>query len=186
MTGPQPPSDPWNTAAPEPGPPAPDAAVLRVRDSRGQTVGVAFLVSDTTALTCAHVVSAALGTAGGAAPPPTARVRVDLPLVPAARHEGEAPSTTAGVEQWTAPREAGGPAPAAGPAAPGDIAVLRLDAPLPAARPVPLVDPGEVWGHRVRAFGIPAGRPGGVWHAGVLRGRQADGWVQADLDGRGY
>ncbi|MEU3603402.1 trypsin-like peptidase domain-containing protein [Streptomyces sp. NPDC006798] len=184
MTGPQPPSGPRSTAAPEPGPPAPDAAVLRVRDSRGQTVGVAFLVSDTIALTCAHVVDAALGTAGDAAPPPTARIRVDLPLVPAARRDGEAPSTTAGVEQWTAPRAPGG-SPAAA-AAPGDIAVLRLDAPLPAARPVRLVDPGEVWGHRVRAFGIPAGRPGGVWHAGVLRGRQADGWVQADLDGRGY
>ena len=30
-----------------PGPQFPDAAVLRVRDGRGQPVGVAFLVSDT-------------------------------------------------------------------------------------------------------------------------------------------
>ncbi|KQV20907.1 hypothetical protein ASE03_12585 [Kitasatospora sp. Root187] len=35
-------------------------------------------------------------------------------------------------------------------------------------------------------FGLPQGRPGGVWHAGVLRGRQADGWVQLDLSGEGY
>ncbi|AJE85281.1 hypothetical protein SLNWT_4905 [Streptomyces albus] len=51
---------------------------------------------------------------------------------------------------------------------------------------MPLVDAEELWGHPVRAFGLPAGRPGGVWHAGVLRGRQADGWVQADLVGEGY
>ncbi|MET9657507.1 trypsin-like peptidase domain-containing protein [Streptomyces sp. NPDC006510] len=164
-----------------------DAALLRVFDARGEPVGVGFLVSDTLALTCAHVVHAALGTTGDAAPPASARVHVDLPLVPASQGDGGAPATTAGVEYWVAPREPGsGPSGHADVAAPADVAVLRLEALLPGAGPVRLVDAGEVWGHPVRAFGLPAGRSGGVWHAGVLRGRQADGWVQADLVGDGY
>ncbi|MFJ5725982.1 trypsin-like peptidase domain-containing protein [Streptomyces sp. NPDC093149] len=176
-----------------------DAAVLRVRDGRGQPVGVAFLVSDTLALTCAHVVHAALGTTGDAAPPASARIQVDLPLVPGLQRDGGAPATTAGVEHWVPPRAPDGgssvpsaPAESSVPATrndavePADVAVLRLEAPLPGAAPARLVDADELWGHPVRAFGLPTGRPGGVWHAGVLRGRQADGWVQADLAGNGY
>ncbi|SDO81872.1 AAA ATPase domain-containing protein [Streptomyces sp. cf386] len=169
-----------------------DAAVLRVRDGRGDPVGVAFLVSDTLALTCAHVVHAALGTTGEAAPPASARIQVDLPLVPAPQRDGGAPATTAGVEHWVPPRAPDGGSSVssarddADVVGPADVAVLRLEAPLPGAGPVQLVDADELWGHPVRAFGLPAGRPGGVWHAGVLRGRQADGWVQADLVGNGY
>ncbi len=180
-----------------PGPRSLDAAVLRVRDGRGQGVGVAFLVSDTLALTCAHVVQAALGTTGDEAPDAAARIQVDLPLVPAPRRDGGAPVTTARVEHWVPPRAPTEvpPVPAArtewspgrtGPVLPADVAVLRLEAPLPGAGPVRLVEADELWGHPLRAYGLPAGRPGGVWHAGVLRGRQADGWVQADLAGDGY
>ncbi|MEU5161693.1 trypsin-like peptidase domain-containing protein [Streptomyces sp. NPDC020875] len=173
------------------GPQALDRAILRILDARRQPVGVGFLVSETIALTCAHVVSAALGTPAGTPPEAGAPIPADLPLVPGA------PRTEATVELWVPPS---GPA-GAGDASPGaDVAVLRFAAPPPGAAPVRLVDAdpatadgGEPagaadgwWGHRVRAFGIPAGRPGGVWHAGVLRGRQADGWVQADLAGDGY
>ncbi len=34
----------------------------------------------------------------------------------------------------------------------------------------------------MRAFGFPMGRDFGVWHAGRLLGRQAAGWIQAQLD----
>ncbi|MFC9247406.1 trypsin-like peptidase domain-containing protein [Streptomyces sp. NPDC057136] len=163
-----------------PGPQSLDAAVLRVFDARRQPVGVGFLVSDTLALTCAHVVSAALGAPPGTPPEPGARVRIDLPLVPAPAG-GAAPYSTAVVELWVPPRASGGESSGA-----ADIAVLRLETPLPGAGPVRLVAAEELWGHRVRAFGLPAGRAGGVWHAGVLRARQADGWVQADLAGSGY
>ncbi|MFR0359469.1 trypsin-like peptidase domain-containing protein [Streptomyces sediminimaris] len=158
---------------PRSGPAALEAAVLRIRDRADQTVGMGFLITPDTALTCAHVVSAALGTPAHEEPSPDAGVRVDLPL---AAEPG--PSVTARVERWVAPRSSDG----------GDVAVLRLPAPLPAARPVRLVGAAaaDTWGHHVRAFGLPRGRPGGVWHAGVLRGPQADGWVQADLEGVGY
>ncbi|MGW5275022.1 nSTAND1 domain-containing NTPase [Streptomyces sp. NPDC004044] len=161
------------------GPKALDRALLRVFDGRGEPVGVGFLVSDTLALTCAHVVSAALGAPPGTPPEPGARVRIDLPLVPAAG--GTAPHSTAVVELWVPPRALG-----AEPSGAADIAMLRLEAPLPGAGPVRLVAAEELWGHQVRAFGLPTGRAGGVWHAGVLRARQADGWVQADLAGSGY
>ncbi|MEU6107113.1 serine protease [Streptomyces albidoflavus] len=156
-----------------------ERALLRICDGRGQPVGLGFLVSDTMALTCAHVVTAALGTPVGAPPGPGARVPVDLPLV-AGR-----PRADAAVERWLPPR-----GPGDGPGGAADVAVLRFEVPPPGARPVRLVDTAAstdgLWGHRVRAFGLPTGRPGGVWHAGVLRGRQADGWVQADLVGGGY
>ncbi|MFF8563655.1 trypsin-like peptidase domain-containing protein [Streptomyces albidoflavus] len=156
-----------------------EQALLRICDGRGTVVGLGFLVSDTVALTCAHVVTAALGTPAGTPPGPDARVPVDLPLV-AGR-----PRAEVAVERWLPPR-----GPGDGPGGAGDVAVLRFDAPPPGARPVRLVDTEAstdgLWGHRVRAFGLPAGRPGGVWHAGVLRGRQADGWIQADLVGAGY
>ncbi|MFC9247405.1 trypsin-like peptidase domain-containing protein [Streptomyces sp. NPDC057136] len=162
------------------GPKALDRALLRVFDVRGEPVGVGFLVSDTLALTCAHVVSAALGAAPGSPQEPGARVRIDLPLVPAAAG-GAAPRSTAVVELWVPPRVPGDESFGG-----ADVAVLRLDTPLPGAGPVRLVAAEDLWGHRIRAFGLPAGRPGGVWHAGVLRARQANGWVQADLSGSGY
>ncbi|MEV7831658.1 serine protease [Streptomyces subrutilus] len=156
------------------GPKALNAAVLRIRDVRGDPVGLGFLVSPELALTCAHVVSAALGTAQDQEPPPSARIHVDLPLLPASAQDST--GVTARVERWMPPRDGGG----------GDMAVLRLDAPLPGARPVRLIEAEQVWEHPVRAFGFPEGRPGGVWHSGILREAQAYGWVQADLAGRGY
>nr|WP_262986004.1 serine protease [Streptomyces sp. CBMA123] len=132
------------------------------------------MVSPELALTCAHVVSAALGLRPDEEPAASARLEVDLPLQPAPAGEGR--GVTASVEHWMPPQESGG----------GDVAVLRLDAPLPGGRPVRLIEADEVWEHPVRAFGFPAGRPGGVWHSGVLRAEQAHGWVQADLAGQGY
>ncbi|MEV4329141.1 trypsin-like peptidase domain-containing protein [Streptomyces sp. NPDC049597] len=153
------------------GPKSLDAAVLRISDEHGDAVGLGFLVSDELALTCAHVVSAALGAPDDVEPDASVRLHVDLPLL-----SSSAEGVTAGVVHWVPPQRSGA----------GDVAVLRLDAPLPGARPVRLVEAQDVWEHPVRAFGFPAGRPGGVWHAGVLRARQADGWVQADLTGEGY
>ncbi|MFC7978916.1 trypsin-like peptidase domain-containing protein [Streptomyces cinereoruber] len=151
--------------------------MLRIRDGRGEVVGLGFLVSDTMALTCAHVVRAALGTDEHAEPSASTRVHVDLFLVPDVQGGDAVPGATAGVELRSPPGSGSDFS---------EVAVLRLDAPLPGAGPVRLVDADELWGHPMRAFGLPVGRPGGVWHAGVLRGRQGDGWVQADLAGNGY
>ncbi|GAA4635488.1 hypothetical protein GCM10023196_081180 [Actinoallomurus vinaceus] len=157
------------------GPTALDAAMLRIHDANGDPVGGGFLVTPELALTCAHVVSAALGTDDGTRPDASARLRLDLPLLPTA------PSAEASVEHWVPAAEQG-----RATGTPGDVAVLRLHGSPPGARPIRLVEARDLWGHPARAFGFPLGRPGGVWHSGVLRSRQADGWVQVDLAGAGY
>ncbi|MFE3637758.1 trypsin-like peptidase domain-containing protein [Streptomyces sp. NPDC059168] len=156
--------------------------MLQIRDPRGMTVGLGFLVSDELALTCAHVVNAALGTSPETAPAAHATVDVTLPLLrtPAGgRPDGEAVGAshvTASIEQWVPPRPSGA----------GDVAVLRLNAALRGGWPVRLVDEPDVWRHPARVFGFPEGRPGGVWHSALLRAPQANGWVQADLAEGGY
>ncbi|WP_372411342.1 trypsin-like peptidase domain-containing protein [Streptomyces luteireticuli] len=157
------------------GPKTLDAAVLRIHDAQGGAVGLGFLVTEDRALTCAHVVSAALGLPAHDSPDAAARVGVDLPLLSGSARDGEH-RAEAVVEHWVAPHPSGA----------GDVAVLRLTAPLPGSRPIRLAEAQDVWEHRVRAFGFPAGRPGGVWHSGILRGRQANGWIQADLAANGY
>ncbi|MGW3956385.1 nSTAND1 domain-containing NTPase [Streptomyces sp. NPDC004752] len=156
------------------GPGALDTAVLRICDGRGASVGLGFLVTAERALTCAHVVSAALGLPEGVEPAADALINVDLPLL--SPSGGDGPQVAARVEHWVPPRSS----------TTGDVAVLRLSAPLPGGWPIRLVEAQDVWGHPVRTFGFPAGRPGGVWHSGVLRARQANGWVQADLAANGY
>ncbi|WP_215455600.1 trypsin-like peptidase domain-containing protein [Streptomyces sp. ATCC 21386] len=142
------------------GPRTLDAAVLRIRDGRGTPVGAGFLVTGELAFTCAHVVTAALGTPKGERPGQDARVGLDLPL------SGSRESVTASVEEWSGDR---------------DIAVLRLDEPLPDAGPVRLVRADEVWHHPIRAFGFPVGREHGVWHSGRLLDRQGGGWIQTEM-----
>ncbi|HKR49631.1 MAG TPA: trypsin-like peptidase domain-containing protein [Pseudonocardiaceae bacterium] len=150
-----------------------DAAVLRIFTPSGSPAGLGFLVTGRLALTCAHVVTTALGIEDGAQPPVGATIGADLPLLRPGQADADA---TASVEHWIPAQPSGA----------GDVAVLRLSAPLPGARPVRLVEADRVWGHPARAYGLPDGRPGGVWHSGTLRHRQANGWVQADLAGDGY
>ncbi|MFI6002082.1 trypsin-like peptidase domain-containing protein [Streptomyces sp. NPDC051366] len=148
--------------------------MLRIRDGRGDAVGLGFLVAADLALTCAHVVSAALGLPEDVEPDASARLDIGLALQPPAAVDG--PGTTASVESWLPPQSSGT----------GDVAVLRLSVPLPGSHPLRLVEAQDVWGHPARAFGFPSGRPGGVWHSGVLRARQANGWVQVDVAANGY
>lgn len=149
-----------------------DAAILRIFAGPEHPVGAGFLVADDLALTCAHVVATALGIADGVEPPMGATIEIDLPLLGPA-HSGM--RATAGIERWVPAQ---------------DVAVLRLAEPMPGARPIRLINQPEnledLWGHPARAFGVPAGHPGGVWHNGVLRAGQAEGWVEVDRDGDGH
>lgn len=129
--------------------------VLRVLRADGEAAGAAFLVTDRLAVTCAHVVDAeGVG----------ARVQVDAPIA------GVSAPVTASVRHWH-PDE--------------DVAVLELPAPLAgASRPVPLVATGDdLWGHRARTIGFPGRHQQGIWHAGVLRQRQGNGWIQFERAG---
>ncbi|WP_052069085.1 nSTAND1 domain-containing NTPase [Streptacidiphilus albus] len=151
-------------------------AILRIYAERpganGEktSAGVGFLVDDQFALTCAHVVYQALGLTAGAPKPEGAVITVDLPLLTTAFGNGAV--LTASVEELM-PRQ---------PTGSGDVAVLRLSAPVPGARPVRLVEAHGVWNHRAGAFGLPGARPDGVWHSGLLKAPQAAGWIQMNLD----
>ncbi|MFH9613885.1 trypsin-like peptidase domain-containing protein [Streptomyces pratensis] len=159
-------AEPGGTA-PEPstGTHALEAAVLQIRDDRGMPVGLGFLVTDELALTCAHVVNAALGTDPDVEPGAQARIDVTLPLL--RTPGGDPPHGTAIVQLWLPPRPSGD----------GDVAVLRLSAAVQGGRPIRLVNEPDLWRHPARVFGFPDGRPGGVWHSALLRARQGNGWV---------
>ncbi|WP_159050524.1 nSTAND1 domain-containing NTPase [Streptomyces cellostaticus] len=156
--------------------------MIQVRDRRGRPVGAGFLVGDELALTCAHVVNAALGTPPGSEPASDALIDVTFPLLHAPAEGAQAdgpdgvPQLRARVERWVPPQPSGA----------GDVAVLRLSSAVLGSRPLLLAEEPDVWQHPARVFGFPDGRPGGVWHSAVLRARQANGWVQADLAGGGY
>lgn len=144
-----------------------ESAIVRFRSTGDNVVGVGFLVTDRHVLTCAHVVAAALRLRHGTPDVPQADLQLDFPLL--------APGqvSTARVVHWQAD---------------ADVAGLELDGQPPSgASPVRLVTAGDLWGHSFRAFGFPSGYERGVWASGVLRGRQADGWLQIeDVKQTGY
>lgn len=136
------------------------AAVVRVKSPDGEPVGGGFLVAPDLVLTCAHVVSDALRRPREDVVAAGTELHVDLPFASGAG--------TAQLEHWVPVR----------PDQTGDIAVLRLRAPIPGAHPVHMADTERVWGHDVRVPGFPWRSPGGVWHYGRLRGATAEGWLQ--------
>jgi len=137
-----------------------ESAIVRIRTANGTVVGTGFPVTGRHVLTCAHVVTGALGLPHDTPNPPQADLHLDFPLL--------APESTltARVSHWQ-------------PAI--DVAVLELTSDPPAgSKPARLVTADDLWGHSFRAFGFPAGYEQGVWASGILRGRQADGWLQIE------
>lgn len=149
-------------------------SLLSVRSNDGDVIGLAFLVTETVAFTCAHVVNTAIGAARDA---DATGETVELAPVFGADSDAVVAAT---VEHWSAearPR-----------LATDDIAVLRLRHAVAGTGPVRLQNPSELRGAtQVRAYGMPAGRPRGVWHAGTLQGVVASGWIQINQSaGVGY
>lgn len=133
-------------------------------------VGGALLVSEDLAVTCAHVVSAAIELPTGAHPPWQVGLSLALPGPTA----GFAPVT---IEAW---------GPATGSTSPlGDLALLRLTRPLAGARPAVLLPAtlGSLAGHRVWMLAAPEGGAPGAWHSGTLR-PTSGGVVQVDWGGQ--
>ncbi|MFJ7985803.1 trypsin-like peptidase domain-containing protein [Streptomyces sp. NPDC096351] len=142
--------------------PAMAASVVRIRGGAGVIVGAGFLVAGDTVLTCAHVVSDALGQSRESAVETGAAVALDLPFA------AGNPSGTAKVVHWVPVRDDQG----------GDVAVLRLQAPLPGAVPLPMADVGDVWDHATRAVGFTDDAPDGTWQQGRFRGPVGSSLVQ--------
>ena len=148
-------------------------AIVRIYQATGKVIGAGFLVSEKHALTCAHVVNAALGKQMTASEQPAGTVSLDFPQVA----PGE--KLTARVVGWIPASLPNAAAPADGGT---DIAVLELESPLPAsASPVRLVTAASLQGHQFRVFGFPEGQPAGVWTDGIVQGEQANGRVQIEV-----
>lgn len=143
-----------------------EASLARIITPHGTVVGAGFLIEEATVITCAHVVTAALGIADATpTQPPEALVSLDFPLVVSDR------TLTAHIISWQAVQANGG----------GDIAVLRLeDSPPEGAITARLVIADDLWDHSFRAFGFPRYHDQGVWASGKLRAREATGWVQIE------
>lgn len=149
----------------------PDAALagvaVRIRGRDGSVGGAGFLAAPDLVLTCAHVVSDAVGRPReedltGAA------VTVDLPLDDS-RTGGEGPRLwPAVVESWVPVRTGGA----------GDIALLRLTEPVTDVQPLPMADPDSVLEHRALAVGFTEGEPGETWFQGRFAGGTSEGWLQ--------
>ncbi len=127
-----------------------EACVLRICDDEGRTRGTGFLVTETLAVTCAHVVRACDAGPGG-------RVCVVF------HHGGAARQADVLRDGW---REVDG----------DDVAILSLQmegAPLPKGiRPAQLGSTRACGGHRMRALGFPPLEGGYdvAWAEGELRG----------------
>ncbi len=149
-----------------------DASLVRIRTPDGLVVGAGFLVGERQVLTCAHVISQALGLAEAPVDLPQAAVSLDFPFVP--------PRTlfTAKVVLWCPPLSDGG----------DDIAGLELQGEPPAGvEAVRFATAEDVWEHPFRAFGFPAGHDDGVWATGRLLGPQATDWIQIeDVKAQGF
>ncbi len=146
-----------------------DAAMVRLRTHTGEVVGSGFLVEAGHIVTCAHVVARALGREDREAPAET--VSLDFPLVAAGV------MVQARVAVWHPAQDDDR----------GDIAVLALVVDPPAGvLPAYLVAAEDFWSHPFRVFGFPRRYDRGVWVSGVLRARQAAGWVQMEGSPSGY
>ncbi|MFD6191717.1 trypsin-like peptidase domain-containing protein [Streptomyces sp. NPDC060275] len=138
-----------------------EAAQVRICTPAGEVVGAGFLVAVDVVCTCAHVVARAFGESHDVEQAPGTPVSLDFPLLPGR------PGTRASVVSW---RRGG-----------ADVALLRLEAAVEDARPVPLVDGTDLWGHTFRAFGYPAGADLGMWAWGLLRAKEGSGWLQMEV-----
>ncbi|MEV0537594.1 trypsin-like peptidase domain-containing protein [Kitasatospora sp. NPDC050463] len=144
------------------------AGLVRIRSQSGEVVGTGFLIDAEVVCTCAHVVALALGVSESAELAPADPVLVEFPLV--RDGNGAVPRCPSTVEVWR-------PVAAADR---DDVALLRLERPVPGTRPVPLVDGSKVWDHPFRVMGFPRGAEDGVWASGSLRSRQGTGWLQME------
>jgi vWA-MoxR associated protein C-terminal domain/Trypsin-like peptidase domain/vWA-MoxR associated protein middle region (VMAP-M) 1 len=149
-------------------------AIARIRHANGDVVGAGFLVSDSCLLTCAHVVTEALGLPQETAETPTGLIELDFPHIP------NSPSLAAQVIFWN-------------PVNPGkrgeDIAGLQIVEASPVgAQPLSLLPTSSWWKHPFGTFGFPQGHANGIWASGEMKEQiGGQGWVQIEaIRAEGY
>jgi hypothetical protein len=154
------------------------SAIARIHSKNGAIVGAGFLVADHQLLTCAHVVTAALGLPTTIQEAPADWIELDFPLTAPGQ------KVKAKVAFWRSVQLQ----PLNSPEEGEDIAGLVLEGSPPrGCQPVRLVSPSELWAHAFQIFGFPAQRDDGIWASGVIRDHLANGWVQIeDIKAQGH
>jgi hypothetical protein len=143
-----------------------EKAIARILGRNGKPVGVGFLAEDDVILTCAHVVTDAMGLPRHKQDKPTQPLLVDFPLLD---NTANKPRLITKVAAWRAYDDMRG----------GDIAGLQLSQqPPPGAVNVPIKIKTSLWKQQFRAFGVPVGYDAGVWATGEILGRQSNGFFQ--------
>ncbi|MBF2048182.1 MAG: trypsin-like peptidase domain-containing protein [Elainella sp. C42_A2020_010] len=143
-------------------------ATARIRHVNGNVVGAGFLISESCLLTCAHVVTEALGLPQTTSQAPANLIDLDL-----IAHDDTFCPLQARIVFWS-------------PICPGkrgeDIAGLQLVGEIPQGfQPVTLETADDWWKHSFGTFGFPKGYDLGTWaHGELLGARGGDGWVQME------
>ncbi|GET43308.1 S1 family peptidase [Microseira wollei] len=150
-----------------------ESSLARIYSKSGEVIGAGFLVTAKHILTCAHVVADALEIERETVEIPDAEITLDFPMLAPQR------LFKARVVFWR---------PVDPTELEEDIAGLELESlPPNGFRCVRLVTSDDLWGHPFQVLGFPAGQPNGVPASGVLRTRNAKGWVQLeDVKQTGY
>lgn len=149
----------------------PTSSIVRIKTANDAVVGAGFLVGTRRILTCAHVVTDALGI-DDTPVKPQASVHLDFPRVTSGC------LFTANIVRWRAPQ----------PDNSGDIAGLELVEDPPLGAQATCLDQVEnLWNHSFQALGFPRGQETGVWASGRLLSQQASNWIQIeDVKETGY
>jgi len=139
-------------------------------------VGMGFLVGPRHVLTCAHVVTSALGEAHPerVTQAPQAPILMDFPLLDIHHRKQRFVGQVISWDAYQSDRA-------------GDMACLLLNASPPAdAQEAQLKIKASLWKQEFRAFGVPTGYESGVWTQGEVLGREANGYFQVHKVGAGY
>lgn len=151
-----------------------EPSVVRIYSNSSKVVGAGFLVSQKHILSCAHVVAEALGLPRETVEMPDAEVSLDFPILAPQRLLKARVVFWRPVNREKFEEE--------------DIAGLELESiPPNGCRCVRLVASDDLWGHPFQVLDFPLGQANGVPASGVLRTRNAKGWVQLeDVKQTGY
>jgi hypothetical protein len=146
-----------------------EASVARIFSANGTyVVGTGFYIGDGLVVTCAHVITQAIfgGNNQTANKKPKEIIDIDFPLSdPSVIYKGS-------VVCWVPMLEDGS----------GDIAVIKLNSEVGNLKPVLLATKRDLWGHSFRAYGCPHLHSDGLWVSGKISGRQANGWMQIEVE----
>ncbi|MBD2267897.1 trypsin-like peptidase domain-containing protein [Anabaena sp. FACHB-1391] len=153
-------------------------AIARIYNTNNVVIGAGFLISNQYLLTCAHVVTAALGLPTETVSKPSKLIQFDFPFIN--REE----KLNAEVDFWLPYQSY-----QSDPQKIGDIAGLKLhNKVIPdKVQPICLKTSHNLSNHAFSIFGFPNQRTDGVWAYGTLKDTLPNGWGQMEGTGQqGY